>query len=132
LEFETPEPAAATTEKSQWKEEKRGETMGGTEDAGAPSSARIGRKTSKGKNKSGGVLQRPKPMMDGLLGQLETALVTGLEEVPGERNETEWVNVACPAIVQLVVNKQELFVRALLGRGVSSWDQTKLAFIKLQ
>jgi hypothetical protein len=55
-----------------------------------------------------------------------------MEEVPGERNETEWVNVACSAIVQLVVNKQELFVRALLGRGVSSWDQTKLAFIKLQ
>jgi hypothetical protein len=42
-----------------------------------------------------------------------------MEEVPGERNETEWVNVVCPAIVQLVVNKQELFVRALLGRGVS-------------
>jgi hypothetical protein len=70
--------------------------------------------------------------MDGLLGQLETALVTGMEEVPGERNEPVWVNVACPAIVQLVVNKQELFARALLGRGVSSWDQTKLAFIKLQ
>ena len=68
----------------------------------------------------------------GLLGQLETALVTGMEEVPGERNEPELVNGACPAIVQLVVNKQELFVRALLGRGVSSWDHTKLAFIKLQ
>jgi len=53
-------------------------------------------------------------------------------EVPGERNEEEWDNVACSAIVQLVVNKHELFVRALLGKGVSSWDHTKLAFIKLQ
>jgi hypothetical protein len=70
--------------------------------------------------------------MDGLLGQLETALVTGMEEVPGERIEKEWDNVACPAIVQLVVNKHELFVRALLGRGISSWDQIKLAFIRLQ
>ena len=40
--------------------------------------------------------------------------------------------MACPAIVKLVVNKQELFVRALLGRGVSSWDHTRLAFIRLQ
>ncbi len=70
--------------------------------------------------------------MEELLGQLEVALVTSMEEVPGERHEEEWHNVACPAIVKLVVNKQELFVIALLGRGVSSWDQTKLAFIKLQ
>ena len=55
-----------------------------------------------------------------------------MEDVPGERNEKEWDNVACPAIVQLVVNKQELFVKALLGKGISSWDQTKLAFIRLQ
>jgi hypothetical protein len=80
----------------------------------------------------GGFLQRLKLVMDGLLGQLETSLVTGMEEVPGERNEAEWVNVACPAIVQLVVNTQELFVMTLLGRGVRSWDQTKLAFIKIQ
>ena len=73
--------------------------MDKTEDTGAPSSARPGRKTGKGKKKSGGFLQRLKPVMDGLLGQLETTLVTGMEEVPGERNETEWVNVACPAIV---------------------------------
>jgi hypothetical protein len=72
-------------------------------------------------------------MMEGLLGQLEMALVTGMEEVPGERNEGEWENVACPpAIVQLVVNKHELFVRALLGKGASSWDHTNLALIRLQ
>ncbi len=31
-----------------------------------------------------------------------------------------------------MVNKQELIVRAMMGKGVSSWDQTKLAFIKIQ
>ena len=55
-----------------------------------------------------------------------------MEEVPGERNEEEWGNVVCPAIVQLMVNKQELFVRALLGKGINLWDQTKLAFIRQQ
>jgi hypothetical protein len=54
-----------------------------------------------------------------------------MEEVPGERNEGVWDNVACPAVVQPVVNKQELFVRALLGNGISSWDHTKLSFIRL-
>ncbi len=63
-----------------------------------------------------------KPVMEALPGQLEAALLTGMEEVPGERQEEEWHNVACPAIVRLVVNKQELFVRALLGREVCSWD----------
>jgi hypothetical protein len=28
-----------------------------------------------------------------------------MEEVPGERNEEEWDNIACLAIVKLVVNK---------------------------
>ncbi len=70
--------------------------------------------------------------MEGLLGQLEAALMMKIEEVPGERHEEEWENVACPAIVKVVVNKQELLVRALLGRDVSTWDQTKLAFIRLQ
>jgi hypothetical protein len=55
-----------------------------------------------------------------------------MEEVPGEQNEEERDNVACPAIVKLVINKEELFVKALLGRGVSTWDQTKLAYIRLQ
>jgi len=131
LGFVTPEPAATTTGKVQRTEERRGETMEGTEETGAPSNAKTGRTTGKGKKKIGGFLQRLKPVMDGLLGQLETALVTRMDEIPGERNEKEWGNVACPAIVQLVVNKQELFVRALLGKGISSWDQNKLAFIKL-
>ena len=54
-----------------------------------------------------------------------------MEEVPGERNEEEWDSVASSAIVKLMVNKHELFVKALLGRGVGSWDQTKPAFIRL-
>jgi len=132
LGFVTPEPTATTTEKTRRTAEKRGGAMDGTEDTGAPSSARTGQTARMSKRKVGGFFQRLKPVMEGLLGQLETALVTGMEEVPGERNEKECDNVACPAIVQLVVNKHELFVRALLGKGISSWDQTKLAFIRLQ
>jgi hypothetical protein len=52
--------------------------MGGMEDTGAPSSARTGRKTSKGKKKSGGFLQRLKHVMDGLLG--------ATRDGPGNRN----------------------------------------------
>ena len=106
--------------------------MEGTEDTGAPSSVRIGQTTSRSKRKSGGFYQRLNLVLEGLLGQLEEALMTRMEEVPGERNEGIRDNVACPAIVQLVVNKQDMFVRALMGKGVSSWDHTKLAFIRLQ
>ena len=52
----------------------------------------------------GGFLHKLKPLMEVLLGQLEADLVTRMKEVPGERNEEEWGNVACPAIVKLVVN----------------------------
>ncbi len=54
-----------------------------------------------------------------------------MEEVLGERNEEKRDNVTCPAIVKLEVNKKEMFVGALLGRGVNTWDQTNLAFIRL-
>ena len=57
------------------------------------------------KRKVGGFLHRLKPVMEVLLGQLKAVLVTGMKEVPGERNEEEWGNVACPAFVKLVVNK---------------------------
>ena len=106
--------------------------MEGTEDTGAPDTVRKGQTTSRSKRKAREFFQRLKPVMEGLLGQLEATLVTGMEEVPVERNEGVWDNVACPAIVHLVVNKQELFVRALLGKGVSSWDHIKLEFIRLQ
>jgi hypothetical protein len=108
------------------------EAKAGTEDTAARGSRRTGQKVTRKKKKLGGFFQRLKPVMEAILGQLEAALVTGMEDVPGERNEEEWASVACPAIVKLMVNKQELFVKALLGRGVSSWDTTKLAFIKLQ
>jgi hypothetical protein len=55
-----------------------------------------------------------------------------MEEDPGERNEELRSDVACPAIIQRVENKQELFVRSLLGRDISSWKQVKLAFIKIK
>jgi len=103
-----------------------------TEDTGAQGSRRTEQKVNRKRKKAGGFFQRLKPVMDGLLSRLEEALMIGMEEVPGERSERIWVNVACPAIVQLVVNKHEVFVRNLLGKDVSSWDLTKLAFIRIQ
>jgi hypothetical protein len=58
-------------------------------------------------------------------------LLTGMEAYHGGRNEEEWGDVVCPAIVRLVVNKQEVFAMALLG-DVQTWDQTRLAFDQLQ
>ncbi len=75
---------------------------------------------TKRRRKLGGFFQRLRPVMEGLLGHLEAALLTGMEEVLGERNEDEKVGIACPAIARLVVNKEELFARALLGKDVSS------------
>ncbi len=65
------------------------------------------------------------------MGPLEMTLLTGMEAYLGKRNEDEWDDVACPAIVRLVVNKHNLFARALLG-DVQTWDQTRLAFLQLQ
>jgi hypothetical protein len=83
------------------------------------------------RRKGCGFFQRLKPVMEALLGQLEIPLLTGMEAYPGELQEEEWDDVTCPAIVRMIVNKQELFARALMG-DVHTWDQwTKLAFIKI-
>jgi hypothetical protein len=132
LGFETPETTAKTKGSARQKTAKGDEAKEGTKDTAAPDNKRSRQAAIKMKRKVGGFFHRVKPMMESLLGQLEAALVTRMEEVPGERNEEEWDNVACPAIVKLVVNKQELFVKALPRRAVSSWDQAKLTFIRLQ
>jgi hypothetical protein len=69
--------------------------------------------------------------METMLGHLELALMTRMEEIPGELNDEERDDTACPAIVRLAVNKRDLFARAMLG-NVHTWDQTKLFFIKHQ
>jgi hypothetical protein len=131
LEFATPGPTTTPKSGAGQTTLKGDETADGTEDTAAQCNKRTWQTAGRRNRKVGGFFHRLKPVMEGLLGQLEAALVTRMKEVPGERSEEEWDNVACPAIGKLVVNKQELFVRALLGRNVSSWDQTKLAFIRL-
>ncbi len=69
--------------------------------------------------------------METMLGHLEIVLMTGMEEIPGELNDEEHNDAACPSIARLTVNKQELFARALLG-DVHTWDRTKLFFIRHQ
>jgi hypothetical protein len=44
-----------------------------------------------------------------------------MEEIPGELNDEERDDTACPAILRLAVNKQELFARAMMG-NVHTWD----------
>ena len=67
--------------------------------------------------------------METMLGLLKIALMTGMEEVPGELNDEEHDDAACPAIARLAMNKQDLFARAMVG-DVHTWDQTKLFFIR--
>jgi hypothetical protein len=55
--------------------------------------------------------------------------MTGIEEVMGELNDEEQDDTACPSIVRLAVNKQDLFARAMMG-DVHTWDQTKRFFIR--
>jgi hypothetical protein len=69
--------------------------------------------------------------METMLGHLEFTLMTGMEEVPGELNDEEHDDAACPAIARLAMNKQDLFAKALMG-DVHTWDQTKLFLIQHQ
>jgi len=59
-------------------------------------------------------LQQVRPVFEKLLGQLELALLGGLEDVTDIRTESEWRTVECPALVRLFVNKQRGFARFLL------------------
>jgi hypothetical protein len=83
------------------------------------------------RKRKGGYLDRLRPVMETMLGHLEFTLMTGMEEVPGELNDEEHDDAACPAIARMAMNKQNLFAMALMG-DVHTWDQTKLFFIRHQ
>jgi hypothetical protein len=76
LGFITSEPTATKTGNARRTTEKGEEAMEGTDDTGAPDNVRTWQTTSKRKRKVGGFFQRLKLVMEGLLGQLEVALVT--------------------------------------------------------
>jgi hypothetical protein len=59
-------------------------------------------------------MQQVKPVFERLLGQLELALLGGVEEVADIRTEREWRTVECPAMVRMPVNKQKGFARFVL------------------
>ena len=76
-----------------------------------------------------GYKQQVKPIFERLLGQLELALLGGMEEVVGIRTEMEWTTMECPAIVRLFVNKQREFARFVMD--ASSQDEAVGAVRKL-
>jgi len=59
-------------------------------------------------------MQQVRPVFERLLGQLEMALLGGLEEMANVRTENEWRTVDCPAMVRMYVNKQKSFARFVL------------------
>ena len=89
LGFETPETTAKTKGNVRQITAKGDEATEGTEDTAAPDSKRSRQAAIMRKRKVGGFFHRLKPVMESLLGQLEAALVTRMEEVPGELNEEE-------------------------------------------
>jgi hypothetical protein len=89
LGFETPETTAKTKRNVRQTTAKGDEATEGAEDPRAPDNKRSGQAAIMRKRKVGGFFHMLKPTMEGLLGQLEAALVTRMEDVPGERNEEE-------------------------------------------
>ena len=69
--------------------------------------------------------------METMTKHMEIVLMTGMEEVPGELNDEEQADAACPTVTRLAVNKLDLFAMALLG-VVHTWDQIQLFFIRHQ
>ena len=63
------------------------------------------------------------------MGQLELALLRGIEELVGIRTDTEWTTVGCPAIVRLFVNKQREFAKFIMA--ASSHDEAVGALMNL-
>jgi hypothetical protein len=53
-----------------------------------------------------GYMQQVKPVIERLLGQMEMALLGGMEDAAHVYQETKWTTADCPAIVRLFVNKQ--------------------------
>jgi hypothetical protein len=91
-----------------------GRRMGTEEESnitGAASKARRRARKTRGQMT---YLQQVKPVFERLMGQLELALMGGLEEVTDIRTDSEWGTVDCPALVRMFVNKQRGFARFVL------------------
>jgi hypothetical protein len=89
-----------------------------------------GRKKARRTQTRMGYKQQVKPIFEILLGQLELALLAGMEDTASIRSETKWTTVECPAIVRLFVNKQREFARFLMDAG--SYDEAVGSLINLQ
>ena len=76
-------------------------------------SIRATRKTKRMKSRMS-YMQQVKPIFDRLLGQLELALLGGMEDVADTRSENEWRTMDCPAMVRMFVNKRKVFARFVL------------------
>ena len=59
-------------------------------------------------------IRQVKPVFERLLGQLELAILGGMEDVTYTMTENEWRTMDCPAMVRLFVNKQKVFARSVL------------------
>jgi hypothetical protein len=87
------------------------------------------RRKTKRNRKIMGYKQQVKPILERLLGQLELALLGGMEDVVNTHMETEWRTVDCPTIVRFFVNKQSEFARFLMA--ASSKDEVVGAVMSL-
>ena len=77
-----------------------------------------------------GFMQLVKPNFDRLLGQLELALLTGLNGMADIYQEPEWTKSNCPAIVLLFVNKQREFARFVMD--AANQDEAAGSLMSLQ
>jgi len=76
-------------------------------------STRARRKTRRMKSRMS-YMQQVRSVFERLLGQLELALLGGLEDVADTRLENEWRTLDCPAMVRMFVNKHKVFARFVL------------------
>jgi hypothetical protein len=75
-------------------------------------------------------MHQVKPVFERLLGQLELALLGGMEDVADVRQENEWTTADCPAMVRLFVNKQRGFARLVMDPA--SHDEAVGSLMTLQ
>jgi hypothetical protein len=75
-------------------------------------------------------MQQVRPVFERLLGQMELALLGGLEDVANTRPENEWRTVDCPAMVRMFVSKQKVFARFVLE--ATSHEEAVWSLVTLQ
>ena len=75
-------------------------------------------------------MQQVKPVFERLLGQLELALLGGMEDVADIRTENELRTVDHPAMVRMFVNKQNSFAR--FGLEATSHEEAVGSLMTLQ